>query len=306
LVDIGQGIETTFTQVVADELSVKPEDVRVIEGDTDMTPIGAGPFSSRGAVWSTSCVVSACRKLKTKLLKVGANLLGVEPGEVDMADGKVYVKQAPDKSLTLRDIGRAAYFWPGPYAAFPGDLLPEDASLEVTTYWTSPSPPTSWTPPVCLYTTHPTSFEMAVVEVDPETGHVKVNKYLCVHDCGKVINPMVVEGQVHGGTLQGIGGMLYEELKYDENGQPLTTTFMDYLIPTAMEAPDIEVEQFETPSPFTPLGTKGMGEGPAIASPSVIVNAVEDALGVTIKRTPLTPERVLALVKEAKQKGKLD
>ena len=305
LVDIGQGVETTLAQVVADEFGVTPDDVRVIEGDTDMTPIGAGPFSSRGAVWTVSCVVSACRKLKAKLLKVGANLLKVKLEEVDIEDGKVYVKQSPDKFMTLRDIGRAAYWWPGPYAAFPADLLPEDASLEVTTYWTSPSPPTSWVPPACLYTTHPTSFEVAVVEVDPETGKVKVNKYVCVHDCGTVINPMIVEAQVHGGALQGIGGMLYEELRYDENGQLLTTTFMDYLMPTAMEAFDIEVEHFESPSPYTPLGTKGMGEGPAIASPSVLVNAVEDALGVTVKRTPLTPERVLELVKEAKERGSI-
>ncbi|MCC7413286.1 MAG: xanthine dehydrogenase family protein molybdopterin-binding subunit [Gammaproteobacteria bacterium] len=303
LVDMGQGVETTLAQVVADEFGVSPDDVRVIEGDTDMTPIGGAGFSSRGAVWTASCVLEASRKLKQKVLKVAANLLQVAADTVELKDGTVFVSADPERSLTLQDIGRAAYFWPGPYAAFPLELLADDASLEVTSYWTSPSPPTSWEPPVCLYTTHPSSFEVAIVQIDGGTGRLEVRKYICVHDCGKLINPMIVEGQVHGGTLQGIGGAVYEQLVYDENGQLLTTTFMDYLIPTAMEAPDMEVEHFESPSPFTPLGTKGMGEGSTIASPSVIINAVEDALGVTVKSTPLTPERVLALIREAQQQA---
>jgi len=302
LVDIGQGTESTLTQVVADELGVTPDDIRAIIGDTDMTPCGAGPFSSRGASWTTSCTVNACQKLREKLLKVGANLLKVKLEEVDIANGKVYLKKTPSKSLTIRDIARAAHYFPGVYAAYPADMLAEDASLEVTTYYTAPQPPVSWVPPICFYTTHATAFEGAIVEVDPDTGILKIKKYFTTHDCGKVINHMIVDGQIHGGTLQGIAGAMYEELQYDENGQLLTTTFMDYLMPTAAEAVDIQIDRIETPSPFTPLGTKGAGEGAICATPSVIVNAVEDALGVTVKRTPLTPERVLSLVKEAKQK----
>ena len=305
LVDMGQGVETSLAQVAADEFGVTPDDVRIIEGDTDTTPIGGGGFSSRGAVWTTSCVVQTCRKLRQKVLKVGAHLLEAAVEDVDLAGGKVFVREHPESALSLKEIGRAAYFWPGPYAAFPPDMLAEEAGLETTTFWTSPSPPISWGSPACLYTTHPSSFEAAIVEIDMETGKLTVKKYVCVHDCGKLINPMIVEGQVHGGTLQGIGGAIYEQLVYDENGQLLTTTFMDYLMPTAMEAPEMEVEHFESPSPFTALGTKGMGEGSTIASPSVIINAVEDVLGVTIKRTPLTPERVLGYIKEARQKGLL-
>lgn len=302
--NLGQGIETTLAQVVADELGVTPDDVRVIPGDTDKAPIGAGPFSSRGAVWVVSTAVKTARRVKEKALKIGANILQVKPEEVELQGGQIYVKADPTKSLTLQELGRQVYFWPGQYAVTPPDLLSEDPGLEATCYWTSPSPPTSWVPPVCLYSTHYSGCEIAIIEVDIGTGKVKVLRYITVHDCGTVINPKIVETQFHGGTLQGIGAMLYEEMCYDENGQPLTTTYMDYLMPTAMEAPEVyEFEHVETPSPFTPLGTKGMGEGPAISSPGVIVNAVEDALGLTITSTPLTPGKVLELIRQAKGKG---
>ena len=304
--NIGQGIETTLAQVVADEFGVTPDDVRVIYGDTDMTPVGLGTFSSRGAVWVVAAAVTAARKLKDKVLKIGANILKVKPEEVDLQDGKVYVKKDPAKALTLKDIASQATFWPGAIATLPKDMLYADPGLDVTSYWTSPNPPTSWEPPINLYTTTPSDAEIAVVEVDIETGKVKVLKYVVVHDCGKVINPKIVETQFIGGNLQGIGGILYEEMRYDENGQPLTTTFMDYLMPTAKEIPEVfEFDHIETPAPFTPLGTKGMGEGGAISPPSTIANAVEDALGVTVKKTPLKPETVLELVKEAKAKGLL-
>lgn len=304
--NIGQGIETTLAQVVADELGVTPYDVRVIYGDTDMSPVGLGTFSSRGAVWVVGATVTACRKLKEKVLKMGAHILKAKPDEVDLQEGKILVKKDPAKFLTLKDLASQVTFWPGAIGILPSDLLYTDPSLEVTSYWTSPNPPTSWTPPINLYTTTPSACEIAVVEVDIETGKVKVLKYLVVHDCGTLINPRIVENQFIGGNLQGIGGILYEEMRYDENGQPLTTTFMDYLMPTAKEIPEVfEFDHIETASPFTHLGTKGMGEGGAICSPSAIINAVEDALGVTVKNTPLKPETVLELVKEAKQKSLL-
>ncbi|MGA2400721.1 MAG: xanthine dehydrogenase family protein molybdopterin-binding subunit [Syntrophobacteraceae bacterium] len=303
---LGQGIETTLAQVVADELGVTPDDVRVIPGDTDMAQSVAGPFSSRGAVWVVGTVVKTARKVKEKALKIGAHVLQAKPEEVEMQGGKIYVKADPTKSLTLQELGRQVYYWPGQYAVTPPDLLAEDPGLEATCFWTSPSPPTSWVPPVCLYSTHYSGCEIAIIEVDISTGKVKVLKYVTVFDCGTMINPKIVEKQFHGGTLQGIGAMLYEELVYDENGQPLTTTFMDYLVPTVKEAPDVyEFEYQETPSPFTALGTKGMGEAPLVCSPGVIVNAVEDALGVTVHKTSLTPERVLGLIKQAKGKGLL-
>jgi len=304
--NIGQGIETTFAQVVADEFTVTPDDVRVIYGDTDMSPFGLGTFSSRGAVWVVAAIVTACRKLKEKVLKIGAHILKVKPEEVELRDGRVSVIEDPSKSLTLKELAGKATYWPGPLTTWPKDLLYTDPGLEVTCYWTSPNPPTSWELPSNIYTTNPSSCEGAVVEVDIETGKVKVLKYVVAHDCGNVINPMIVQNQFIGGTMQGIGGTLYEEIKYDENGQPLTTTFMDYLMPTAKEVPEIyDFDSIHTPAPFTPLGTKGMGEGGAMCSPSVITHAVEDALGLTVKKTPLKPETVLELVKEARQKGLL-
>jgi CO/xanthine dehydrogenase Mo-binding subunit len=183
-------------------------------------------------------------------------------------------------------------------------MLYNDPGLDVTNYWTSPNPPTSWEPPhINLYTTTPSDVELAVVEVDVETGKIKILKYVIVHDAGRLINPKIVENQVIGGNLQGIGGAIYEELVYDENGQLLTTTFMDYLMPTAMEIPEVmEMDHVITPAPFTPLGTKGMGEGGSMNPPSVIMNAVEDALGVPIRKMPLKPENVLEMVKEAREK----
>lgn len=303
---IGQGTETTLAQVVADELEMNPEEIRVVSGDTDAVPMGSGAFSSRGAVWTVSAAISAARKMKEKIIRIGAHLLQARPEEVGYQSSRVFVKAEPSRSLSLKEISRKCTFWPGAIASMPPDLLYTDSGLEVTSYWMSPNPPTSWTPPVNLYTTTPSASEIAVVEVDVETGRVKVLKYVTVHDCGRLIHPQIVEKQILGGIMQGIGGTLYEEIPYDENGQPLATTFMDYLMPTAMEIPEVmEFGHLETYSPFTPLGTKGMGEGAAIAAPSAVVNAVEDALGITVTQTPLKPETVLELVKKAKENGLL-
>jgi len=301
---LGQGIQTTLAQVVADEFGVTPDDVRVIFGDTDRAPYNMGGFSSRGAVWVVGATVTAARKLKEKVLRVGANILGAGPEEVDLRGGEVFVKGVPAKSLSLAEIGRQATFFPGAIGTVPEDLLYTDPSLDATGYWTAPNPPVSWAPPVCLYCTHPSGSEVAAVEIDTETGKLKVLKYVAIYDCGTLINPDIVKEQFIGGNLQGVNGILNEEVCYDENGQPLTTTYMDYLIPTAHEIPELfEFEHMETPSPFTVLGAKGMGEAGTICSPSTIANAVGDALGVTVTKTPLKPETVLGMVKEAKNKG---
>lgn len=301
--DIGQGVETTFAQVVADELQVNPEDVKVIFGDTESVPYGLGSWSSRGAAYGASSALAATRRVKEKALKVAAHLLKVQVKDLNLEDGRIFNRGDPEKSLSLREIARQVYLWPGPYLTVPEG---EEPTLEATVCWTSPI--VRWVPDasgtLSIYTTHPNGAFAAVVEVDVETGRIDLRRFAVVHDAGVLINPMIVNGQIHGGVAQGIGGVLLEELKYDDNGQLLTTTFQDYLIPTAPDLPDIEVDHIVSASPFTATGAKGMGEGGAVGSPAAVVNAVEDALapfGVVIRDTPLTPERILRLIREARR-----
>ena len=302
---IGQGIETTLAQVVADAMGVDMDAVRIMYGDTDVVPYGLGPFSSRGATYVVSAVHEATKLLKEKVLAIAGNMLEVSAADLEIESGRVQVKGSPEKGLTLKQIANAALLWPGPYVIVPEGV---DPNLEATYTWTGPK--VRWVPDeqgtIALYTTHPTGVFIATVEVDVETGQVKVDRFLVAHDAGTIINPMIAEGQVVGGVAQGIGGALLEELRYDENGQLLNADFSTYLIPTMMEIPDIEVSHLESPSPFTPLGTKGMGEGGTIPSPAAVVNAVEDALapfGAVIGNLPLSPESVLESIREGQRRG---
>jgi len=300
--EIGQGIETTMAQIVADELSVDPDDVKVIFGDTATVPYGLGSWSSRGAAYGGSSALEATRKVKDKLLKIGGFLMKNRLEDVELKGGRVRRRDNTGQSLSIADIARQVYLFPGPYVTLPEGLEP---SLEATAYWTSPI--VRWIPDehgtLSIYNNHPCGAFAAVVEVDIDTGHIKLLRFAVSHDAGTIINPMIVDGQVHGGVVQGIAGILSEELKYDQNGNLLNTNFQNYLVPIAPDLPDIEVAHLVSPSPFTPTGAKGMGEGGSIASPAAVVNAVEDALGpfgVTILETPLTPERILNLIREAK------
>jgi carbon-monoxide dehydrogenase large subunit len=305
LQEIGQGIETTLAQVVSDELSVQPDDVKVVYGDTDTVPYGLGAWSSRGASYAVSASVSAARKVKEKILKVAAQAFEVPAADVELVDGHVQVAGVPEKRMSLADLGKAVYMWPGPYAMVPEG---EEPSLEATAYWQAPI--VRWVPDevgtLSIYATHPTGCFGAIVEVDTETGKTTVEKMVVAHDCGNLINPVVVDGQIGGGVVQGIGGVLGEELRYDEQGNMLNRGFRDYLVPTAGDVPNIEVRHHVSPSPFTPLGTKGMGEGGAIGSPAAIVNAVQDALApfdVTIRELPISPDRLLPLLKQGGAAG---
>ena len=305
LQDIGQGVETTLAQVVADELAVSPEDVKVVYGDTETVPYGLGPWSSRGASYGVSAAVLAARKVKEKILKVAANLMETPIADLELTGGAAQVRGVPEKRMTIAEIGRAVYLWPGPYVTVPEG---EEPSLEATAYWTSPI--VRWVPDevgtLSVYATHPTACFGTIVEVDPETAQIKLERMVVAHECGTLINPMVVDGQISGGAVQGIGGTLGEELRYDEAGNLLNTGFMTYLAPTAADVPPIEVTHLELPSPFTPLGTKGMGEGGAIGAPAAVVNAVEDALaplGIAMSELPLSPDRLLPLIRQAQQGG---
>ncbi|HZU04555.1 MAG TPA: xanthine dehydrogenase family protein molybdopterin-binding subunit [Chloroflexota bacterium] len=286
----GQGHETTLAQLCAARLGVRVEDVVVLTGDTAAIPLGAGTYASRSGVTAGNAVSRAALLVREKALRVAAQLLEAAPADLELVEGRIFVRGAPERSLPLGEVARVLTA-PPPAYLFPPDLEP---GLEATTYYHPEGN-------VYSYGTH-----AAVVEVDVETGVVQVLRYVVAHDCGVVVNPLVAEGQIHGGVVQGIGMALYEEMVYDEYGQPLTTSYMDYLLPTAMEVPPITIGHLETPSPLNPEGIKGLGEGGTMPVPAAIANAVEDALapfGVRVTELPLTPERVLALLERARSEG---
>ncbi|HEY8218044.1 MAG TPA: xanthine dehydrogenase family protein molybdopterin-binding subunit [Acidimicrobiia bacterium] len=273
----GQGVETTMAQVVAEHLGVSIDDVVVVQGDTESAPFGAGTGGSRTAVVAGGAARAASLEVREKVVEIAAHLLEAAPEDLELDDGRASVRGTPTRGVTVAEVAAAAYNAP---AELPAELPP---GLEATVSYQAP--PITWS----------NACHACTVEVDPETGVVTVQRYVVSEDCGVMINPMIVEGQIAGGVVQGIGGVLYEHLVYDDQGTPLTTTFLDYLVPTATEVPDIEYGHIETRSP-TPGGHKGMGEGGAIGSPPAVFNAVADALalrGVKITEQPLTPSRIL-------------
>jgi carbon-monoxide dehydrogenase large subunit len=282
-VNSGQGHETSFAQVAADTLGVPIEWVTVIGGDTAAVPFGVGTFASRSAVTAGSSIFDAATQVKDKLVKAAATLLEAAAADVDIEDGHARVRGVPGSAVPLARVVQASI----PTFAKAGVASPD---FEASAYHHVPT------------VTYASAVHVAHVEVDVGTGHVKLLRYIVSHDCGKVINPLIVEGQVHGGVAQGVGGALFEEMVYDEQGQLLTGSLMDYLVPTATDLPLIETVHLEYPSPRNPLGVKGLGEGGAISPPAAIANAVEDALapfGVTIRETPVSPARLLALIEQS-------
>jgi carbon-monoxide dehydrogenase large subunit len=275
----GQGHATVYAQLVADGLGCKVEDVTFIQGDTAMTPYGWGTWGSRSAVAGGGAVINATSQIREKMFRVAANLMEVSPRDLEAKDGKISVKGVPSKNLTLSEVAHAAVYTTD---------LPEgeEPGLEAHNYYKAPTP-------------YANATHVAVVEVDPATGFVKIVRYLVVEDCGRMINPMIVEGQISGGVAQGIGQALFEHHIYDESGQILTTSLMDYLIPTATDIPAVEFAHLETPCPISVGGIKGMGEGGAVAPPPAIANAICDALSSfgwrTIDQLPMSPEVVHAL-----------
>ena len=299
----GTGNETMIGQVVADELGTSIGDVSVIQGDTDMCPYGLGNFSDRSTIVGASSAMLAAKDIREKMLKVAASMLEASPEDLDIEESRIFVKGVPSKFLKFADVSQAIYRRPYDCA------IEIEPGLEATRYFRTLN--ATHIPDeqgrISTYPSYPNMAHLAFVEVDGETGEVKILKYAAVHDCGFVMNPMMVEGQLHGGIVQGIGGALYENLVYDDSGQLLTTTFMDYPIPTSMEVPRIEVANHETKSPFTPYGTKGVGESGPVGAPSVLISAVEDALsslGVKITELPLTPNKVWELIRDAKRRLK--
>ena len=279
----GQGHETVFAQVTADLWGVSPEDVTVVGGDTAAIRYGCGTFASRSTVNVGAAIHEATRRLKAKVFELAAHLLEANPDDLATRNGQVFVEERPDRGVSLAELARAAA--PGWTSRMPEGMEPE---LEASYYY------------VPRTVTWANAAHVAVVEVDPETGEVRILDYAVAHDSGPAVNPLFVEGQVRGGTAQGIGGALYEEFVYDDLGQLVTGTLLDYVLPGCGEIPNIRQVHLETPSPLNPLGLKGLGEGGAIAPPVAIANAVVDALrplGVEVSETPLSPDRVLALIR---------
>jgi 2-furoyl-CoA dehydrogenase large subunit len=289
----GQGYETVIAQIVADELGVTPDHVDVQRGfDSSSTPwlYLSGNYSNKFSVTDTGAVVGAARTVRDKLLRIAAHRLEVAPEDLTLVDGEARVRGMPARGLPLRELARTAY------ADVLGLPPGEEPGLEPRHVHSNPlAEPVGPGRRVRSQLVYSNAAHVCLVEVDPRTGQVRILRYLVVHDCGRELHPRIVEGMVHGSTVHGMGAALLEEFRYDEAGQFLTATFMDYLKPTALDVPDIEVDHLETPSPFTALGAKGVGEGGSIPGPAAVANAVEDALapfGVTIRSLPITPERV--------------
>jgi len=279
----GQGLETTLAQIAHEELGIDPARISVRHGDTALSPFGMGTIASRSIVMAGGAVAHTTRLLREKILKIGAHLLQCDPAEARCAGGKVV---AGSGAVGIEEVARVAHLR---MEALPQGVEP---LLSVTATY-QPGIDTG----VYSYATHG-----AVVAVDPATGMIELIDFAVAEDCGTMINPMIVEGQVRGGVVQGIGTALYEEIPYDEQGQPLAATLADYLVPCAAELPAIKIVHMHTPTPYTEYGVKGMGEGGAIAPPAAIANAVRDALaplGAEVNETPLTPRRVLAAIRQA-------
>lgn len=275
----GQGHETTFAQLVADELGVAPEAVRVVSGDTRLVPYGSGTFASRSAVAGGGAIALACRRLRRRLLQLAADTLGVSADDIELHNGVVQAVGNPESSVTVAELARRAHLLTP--AELPAEW--EEPGLRATVLYDPP--PATWSNGV----------HVAVVEVDPETAEVKIRDYAVVHDVGRMINPLIVEGQTVGGLVQGVGEALYEHLVYDEQGQLITGSLMDYLVPTSMEAPTVRCDHLESPAPETVTGVKGAGEGGTIGAPAAIANAVADAvahLGIEIDSLPIRMDQL--------------
>ncbi|MGQ0608173.1 MAG: aerobic carbon-monoxide dehydrogenase large subunit [Chloroflexota bacterium] len=276
----GQGHETTFAQIIAEELGIPMDQVTIEYGDTDTAPYGLGTYASRSTPVAGAATAMASRKIREKAKKIAAHLLEANEDDLEWANGKFSVKGSPDQTKSIGEIAFAAY------TNHPQGM---EAGLEAVNYYDPPN------------LTFPFGSYICVVDIDNGTGEVKVRRFVAVDDCGNIINPMIVDGQIHGGLTMGLAPALYEAINYDENGNNMAGTFMDYLLPTSVETPAWEVAKTVTPSPHHPLGAKGVGESATVGAPPAIANAVVDALwhlGVRNIDIPITPWKVWAILKE--------
>jgi carbon-monoxide dehydrogenase large subunit len=278
----GQGLDTAFAQIVADMLGVDPAVVEVIHGDTSMGPEGRNTYGSRSLATGGEAIVKATNKVIEKAKAIVAAELEAAPEDIEVSDGKFSVKGSPDKGMALADVAGIAYIGAVPEGMEPG--------LEETMFYD---------PENFVF---PFGAHACIVDVDAETGKTKVVRYVAVDDCGNPVNPMLIDGQIHGGVVHGIGQALYEQVAYDDEGQLVTGTFVNYALPTAAEIPSFETDRTVTPSPVNSMGVKGVGEAGTIAASAVVTNAVIDAirpLGVDYMNMPLSPIRVWEAIQDA-------
>ena len=278
----GQGHETTWAQIVAEELGLDPQTLLVEEGDTDTAPYGLGTYASRSTPVAGAALAMAARRVREKARNIAAHVMEAPLDDVEWVDYKFQVKGVPEKTVTMKEIAFAAYTNPGP----------NEPGLEATYYYDPPN------------LTFPYGAYIAVVDVDKETGETKVRRFLAIDDCGTVINPMIVEGQIHGGLTEGFAIAFMQEIAYDEQGNNLQPNFTEYLVPTSLESPHWETDSTCNPSPHHPIGAKGVGESPNVGSPAAFVNAVMDALkplGIKSIDMPLTRDKVWRAIQEAKK-----
>jgi carbon-monoxide dehydrogenase large subunit len=281
----GQGGETTIAQIVGDRLGIELDRIEVLHGDTDTGPFGMGTYGSRGVAIGGEAALRAADKLVEKATRIAAHLLGASPEAVELLDGRFQIEDSPDECVTLEDVAHAAYVPEG---------LPEDIEPGLTESAFFDPPNFVW----------PAGAHAAVVDVDVETGKVTLVRFVAVDDCGRVVNPLLVEGQIHGGVVHSVGQALFERIHYDESGQLVTGTFVDYALPTAAELPMLETDRIETPTPVNTLGAKGAGEAGTTGATPAVLNAVIDALrplGVTYLDIPLTPLRVWQAIQAARR-----
>jgi carbon-monoxide dehydrogenase large subunit len=270
LSEMGQGLETTFRQLAADGLGLPLEAIRFENTDTDQVPVGTGTFASRSAILGAGSLRAACQELRARILEAAAEALEVDPSDLELAGGQARVRGVAERAVDLGQLARAR---------------PE--RLDVTAVYD---------PPRAAF---PNATHAAVLEVDRRIGVSRILAYVVAEDCGRIINPMIVDGQIQGAVAQGVGGALFEALEYDEQGQLLTASFLDYLLPTAAEMPSLQLSHLETSSPVVPGGFKGVGEGGTLAPPAVVANALSDALGVEVNDLPASPPRIRALLRAA-------
>jgi aerobic carbon-monoxide dehydrogenase large subunit len=277
----GQGIETAMAQVISDELGVAIDDVTVSMGDTETAPHGGGAWASRQASLGSAAAAVASARMREKLLTIAAHLLEADPGDLELSEGRAAVAGSPARHLTVEELATTAYY---KSARLPPDMEP---ALEETVHF---EPPAS---------THSNSAHVAIVEVDPATGHLGFHQYAIVQDSGRIINPLIVDGQVCGATAQGIGGVVHEAVVYDDDGQPLATTLMDYLLPSSLDVPPMQIEYIETEFADNPIGAKGVGESGTCFAPAAVITAVGDALGVEVNHFSVSPRNVYELLVQA-------
>ncbi|MFP4635315.1 MAG: molybdopterin cofactor-binding domain-containing protein, partial [Nitriliruptoraceae bacterium] len=291
----GQGHQTVFAQIAAEQLGVELADVKVVTGDTRRFPYAVGTFASRAAVMSGNAIHLAAVKVREKALKIASEALEVDEEDLELAEGQVRVKGSPDTAIDLNVVATMSN--PLRYAF--------DEAARIATQFAQPGDPDA--PPVAegeapgleateyyspTQSTFANGMHAVEVEVDPETSDIRVGRYAVVHDCGTLVNPRIVQGQVLGGVAQGVGGALYERMAYDEHGQLQNASFMDFLMPYATEVPSVDIDHLETPSPLNPLGIKGAGEAGVIPGSAAIAAAIEDATGVVIDAMPITPSQL--------------